>query len=694
MLKRYVVMLAIFLMCCCAGAAWGNSLNYQWTTVFGSPTGRVQAKAIQTDSSGNVYVAGNFVSEFAGVTSQGGSDIFVRKYSAAGNVMWTKIIGGVYEDVPYDLAVGPANEVVVVGLFGGEVDFDPSSSERVESADSKINAFILSLSEDGLLRWIHAVKQVVISQVSFDSGGNIFYCGAFQNRNPDRYTSLEARGDDLDPTSGEDIKISYNLKPIKVDNRWHRNLLPDTFLSKLSSDGNTYYWTQVFGETGKGFIPTAMSVDGSAAYISGFTSNDTAFLLKANAASYADTAIWQHENTFPSIATDIDIDGSGNIYQSCMAGPFLSIMEKLGYRDTPFPSPPESIGVVTKYSPTGDTVWQWEFENSELMSPFSIAADASGHAYVTGAYKGYSSFDAENGFYSRGGSEDVFLLRLDKNGEFDWVKTLGGYGNDSGERLFMEGTNLYLAGQFRSGFDFDWTDGLDYQSAVSHLQNGFLTKIGVIDPTTGGIAGKVGGNINNTTLLIGNATVVLEGTAHQTTSTATGAFSFSDIEPGTYTVTASADNFGSVSKQATIAAGDTSEIGTMELALMCSLDTGGISGQVMSTAGNANLLVGGATVTLEDSSGSVSFTEKAAADGVFSFTNIPEGTYTLRIEADNFQTITKIVSVQPGENLTLPTSETQVGIECGDGVPGDANRDGKISLEDVVYNLQVITAIK
>ncbi len=361
---------------------------------------------------------------------------------------------------------------------------------------------------------------------------------------------------------------------------------------------------------------------------------------------------------------------------------------------TPFPSPPESIGVVTKYSPTGDTVWQWEFENSELMSPFSIAADTSGHAYVTGAYKGYSIFDAENGFYSRGGSEDVFLLRLDKNGEFDWVKTLGGYGNDSGERLFLDGTTLYIAGQFRSGFDFDWTDGLDYQSAVSHLQNGFLTKIGVIDPTTGGIAGKVGGNINNTTLLIGNATVVLEGTSHQTTSTATGAFSFSDIEPGTYTVTASADNFGSVSKQATIAAGETSETGTMELALMCSLDTGGISGQVMSTAGNANLLVGGATVTLEDSSGSVSFTETAAADGVFSFTNIPEGTYTLRIEADNFQTITKIVSVQPGENITLPTSETQVGIECGDGVPGDANRDGKISLEDVVYNLQVITAIK
>lgn len=221
MLKRYVVMLVIFLICCCAGAAWGNPLNYQWTTVFGSPTGRVQAKAIQTDSSGNVYVAGNFVSEFAGVTSQGGSDIFVRKYSAAGNVMWTKIIGGVYEDVPYDLAVGPANEVVVVGLFGGEVDFDPSSSERVESGvdealDTRINSFILNLSGDGLLRWIRVIKSGVISQVAFDNNDNIIYCGAFQNQNPDRYNSLEARGDDLDPTSGEDIKISYNFRELDL----------------------------------------------------------------------------------------------------------------------------------------------------------------------------------------------------------------------------------------------------------------------------------------------------------------------------------------------------------------------------------------------------------------------------------------------------------------------------------------------
>ena len=58
-----------------------------------------------------------------GLTSAGLGDIFVAKYDAAGNHLWSKRFGGPSGGYGYSVTVDSANHVFVTGGFVGTVDF-------------------------------------------------------------------------------------------------------------------------------------------------------------------------------------------------------------------------------------------------------------------------------------------------------------------------------------------------------------------------------------------------------------------------------------------------------------------------------------------------------------------------------------------------------------------------------------------
>jgi hypothetical protein len=74
MLKKKIYVMIPVLFALAVGATFllanngGSRFSYQWTTVLGAPTGNLEIKAMRTDANGNVYVAGNFTSTFAGMT--------------------------------------------------------------------------------------------------------------------------------------------------------------------------------------------------------------------------------------------------------------------------------------------------------------------------------------------------------------------------------------------------------------------------------------------------------------------------------------------------------------------------------------------------------------------------------------------------------------------------------------------------
>jgi len=55
--------------------------------------------------------------------SAGGADILVASYNPAGKVRWAKSFGGISRDQGWDVAVGSAGSILVIGRFGATVDF-------------------------------------------------------------------------------------------------------------------------------------------------------------------------------------------------------------------------------------------------------------------------------------------------------------------------------------------------------------------------------------------------------------------------------------------------------------------------------------------------------------------------------------------------------------------------------------------
>src|SRR5262245_15445687 len=108
------------------------ALNFAWGFQTGS-TLADWASAVDTDPGGNVYLTGCFQGTVdfdpgagtTNLTSAGGLDVFVAKYSPAGNFLWARSVGGAALDSAQDIAIDGAGNVLVVGSFNGTVDFDP-----------------------------------------------------------------------------------------------------------------------------------------------------------------------------------------------------------------------------------------------------------------------------------------------------------------------------------------------------------------------------------------------------------------------------------------------------------------------------------------------------------------------------------------------------------------------------------------
>ena len=94
-----------------------------WTRQFGTP-GRDFCYVIEEDSTG-VYVAGHTEGTFPGQTASGSFDIYVRKYSKAGSVIWTRQFGTTSWDEVYGMTIDPTGLYLAGftrGAFSGQTN--------------------------------------------------------------------------------------------------------------------------------------------------------------------------------------------------------------------------------------------------------------------------------------------------------------------------------------------------------------------------------------------------------------------------------------------------------------------------------------------------------------------------------------------------------------------------------------------
>ncbi|MBL4656678.1 MAG: hypothetical protein JKX73_01670, partial [Flavobacteriales bacterium] len=114
-------------------AKYDSNGVYLWGHAVGGPSWE-RASCVTADSAGNIWVSGNFTDtvDFDPDTvatnihsSHGQRDIFVSKYDATGNYIWTKSIGGIYTDEIYSIKADNQGNVFMAGLVSDTLDVDP-----------------------------------------------------------------------------------------------------------------------------------------------------------------------------------------------------------------------------------------------------------------------------------------------------------------------------------------------------------------------------------------------------------------------------------------------------------------------------------------------------------------------------------------------------------------------------------------
>ncbi len=100
-----------------------------WSRIWGAPD-TTYAYAVAVDSTGAVYVAGQTQSGFDGQQAVGQADLFLSKFSVAGQREWTRIWGSVLEDGACGVAADTAGGVYVCGYCSSNFDGQASVGQR------------------------------------------------------------------------------------------------------------------------------------------------------------------------------------------------------------------------------------------------------------------------------------------------------------------------------------------------------------------------------------------------------------------------------------------------------------------------------------------------------------------------------------------------------------------------------------
>jgi len=160
--------------------------------------------------------------------------------------------------------------------------------------------------------------------------------------------------------------------------------------------------------------------------------------------------------TSREIGNSIGIDSSGNVYTT---GRFEGIADFDPGADATELTSFGGIDVyISKLDAAGNYVWAKQMGGTGDDAGISMAIDPSGNVYTTGSFQGTADFDpgTDMANLTSAGSNDIFISKLDADGNYVWAKKMGGTGNDIGHSIAIDASgNVYTTGRFEGTVDFD-----------------------------------------------------------------------------------------------------------------------------------------------------------------------------------------------------------------------------------------------
>ncbi len=441
-----------------------QNVSLNWAISEGGASGGSyveSGESIIADSNGNVYVTGEFkgTADFdpgSGIheITSNGRDMFVQKLDVNGNLVWIKTFSSSGNNKGEAIILDDNGDLYITGYFEGTVDFDPGSGVFNLTTTQNEDVFVLKLDEDGNLIWANHIDGPGLGwgfSIAADELGNVFVAARFFDTA------------DLDPGPGTSYHTSngsYDACILKLDSNgdliWVKTFGGDTadYVWSICVDSNNDVYITGYFEYTVDFDPGPGVFNLNA---NGTTGHEDMFVLKLDSDG---NFIWaqNYGSTERDGGRSILTDDFGNIYVTGFyygtvdfdPGPSTNNLTSNGEWDT----------FILKLSASGDLVWVKSVGNGSFNRGNSLALDSAGNIYVASYYQG--TIDADPGqnvdnLTSYPNSYDVFILKLDNNGNYLWAQSVGGStGNDEPYSITIsdEGSML-VTGYFNGSGDFD-----------------------------------------------------------------------------------------------------------------------------------------------------------------------------------------------------------------------------------------------
>ena len=436
----------------------GVTLDY--STFLGGP-GADEGDGIAVDGGGCAYVTGFTVSsEFPTLNAydasyNGNMDIFVTKFSAAGNsLVYSTFLGGSGDERSYGIAVDGDGCAYVTG-YTQSADFPTQNAydASYNGSDFYRDGFVTKFSAEG--------NALVYST----------FLGGTDN---DGGYGLAVDGSGCAYVVGYTFSFDFPTQNA-YDASYNGNGAADVFVTKFSEVGNSLVYSTFLGgsvgETGQG-----IDIDGSGcAYVTGTTLSynfPTRNPYHAALGGFMDAFVTKFSAAGNLLVYSTFLGGSGYDYGLGIAVDSFGRAYVTGYTESSdFPTQNafdadyggSDDAYVTELAAEGNAlVYSTFLGGSDWDYGTGIAVDASGCAYVAG-YTRSSDFPTDNAFDgSYNGGDDVFATKLSEAGDSLVYSTfLGGSQYEEGYGIAVDDSGCaYVTGQTGS-YDFPTQNAYD-----------------------------------------------------------------------------------------------------------------------------------------------------------------------------------------------------------------------------------------
>ena len=409
----------------------GANLNLTWANNI--QTGLGDYNNFTVDNVGNIYHIGAFkgTADFdpgTGVFNMTTNvhygtydeEIFVSKLDPLGNFLWAKRMVSLntantnpLRSRGNSIKVDNVGNIYITGKFEGIVDFDPGVGIFNLTSTPSSNGSVYD-------------NNVFISKL--DASGNFIWAkqmGADLSTSPTQYGYINAHSLVLDAL-GNVYTTGYFRNTIDFDpGIGNFNLTGGgTFISKLDMNGNFILAKKIGG-----------------------------------------------------VGFSIALDSSGNIYTTGLFGGTADFDPNLGIVN--MVSAGNDDVFISKLDNGGNFVWAKRMGSYGSDVGSAITVDASGNIYTTGSFQYTGDFDPGVSVLNliSAGNTDVFISKLDMNGNFVWAKSMGGTTWDSSSGITVDVTgNVYTVGEFTDIVDFNPNSGVFNLNSLGDT-DGFISKL-------------------------------------------------------------------------------------------------------------------------------------------------------------------------------------------------------------------------